>query len=195
MRNITLLLAFAALAATSCSLQLDSQYGLRWEPKTRTVPNSERGQKSTSAPEIALAEPAAPSWNSHERQASESFETVTQLDYTVEHQDTELVPHPDMDASTADVIELDPQFLEREPASILMGTPSNVQRADPNPAAALGAALLIIAGIFGLLVATIFIIIMGAYGASFGGVLFTLAILALSILFFVIAGNLVKSSK
>lgn len=30
MRRTTLLFAFAALAATSCSLQLDSQYGLRW---------------------------------------------------------------------------------------------------------------------------------------------------------------------
>lgn len=193
MRHTTLLLAFAALAFTSCSLQLDSQYGLRWEPKTHTVPNSERGQKSTSAPEIALAEPAAPSWNSYERQASESFETVTQLDYTLEHQDTELVPHPSMDAAPADVIQLDPHFLERELTSVSTDTPTNVHHAAPNAATVLGAALLIIAGIFGLLVAAIFMIIMGAYGASFGGVLITLAILALSILFFVIAGNLVKS--
>jgi hypothetical protein len=142
-----------------------------------------------------LAEPSAPSWNSYERQASESFETVTQLDYTLEHQDTELVPHPSMDAAPADIIQLDPHFLEREPASVSTDTPTNIQRAEPNPAAALGAGLLIIAGIFGLLVAAIFMIIMGAYGASFGGVLITLAILALSIVFFVIAGSLIKSSK
>lgn len=35
MRHTTLLLALAALAATSCSLHLDSQYGLRWD---RRVP-------------------------------------------------------------------------------------------------------------------------------------------------------------
>lgn len=32
MRHTTLLLTLAALAAISCSLQIDSQYGLRWEP-------------------------------------------------------------------------------------------------------------------------------------------------------------------
>jgi hypothetical protein len=40
MRHTTLLLALAALAATSCSLQLDSQYGLRWERRL-PVPKQE----------------------------------------------------------------------------------------------------------------------------------------------------------
>lgn len=195
MRHTTLLLAFAALAATSCSLQLDSQYGLRWEPKTHAVPNSERSQKSNTAREVELIQPAAPTWNSVGTQSTESFQTATPDYLAVEHQESVIVTDPGTEASPSEVIHRDPHFYEHEPASVSMDTPTNIQRAEPNPAAALGAGLLIIAGIFGLLVAAIFMIIMGAYGATFGGVLFTLAILALSILFFVIAGNLVKSSK
>ena len=48
MRHTTLLLALAALAATSRSLQLDSQYGLRWDRRIPTnrnddfkIPNSQ----------------------------------------------------------------------------------------------------------------------------------------------------------
>lgn len=41
MRHTTLLLALAALAATSCSLQLDSQYGLRWDRRVPVLRNDE----------------------------------------------------------------------------------------------------------------------------------------------------------
>lgn len=53
MKHHTLFLAIAALAATSCSLQLDSQYGLRWERRIY-APQSE--PIVTSAPEAACAE-------------------------------------------------------------------------------------------------------------------------------------------
>ena len=56
MRNITLLLVFAALAATSCSLQLDSQYGLRWEPSVKTAPH-EATQKPLQKIEALNVEP------------------------------------------------------------------------------------------------------------------------------------------
>jgi len=42
MRHTTLLLALAALAATSCSLQLDSQYGLRWDRRVPVQKHSEQ---------------------------------------------------------------------------------------------------------------------------------------------------------
>jgi uncharacterized membrane protein len=51
LKHTTLLLALAALAATSCSLQIDSQYGLRWDRRV-TVP-----QRSES--EVTEAQPPA----------------------------------------------------------------------------------------------------------------------------------------
>ncbi len=56
MRHTTLLLAFAALTVTSCSLQLDSQYGLRWDRRV-TVPQRAESETSvdraTAEPEVA----------------------------------------------------------------------------------------------------------------------------------------------
>lgn len=51
MRHTTLLLALAALATTSCSLQLDSQYGLRWDRRVTVPPRAES--------EITDAQPTA----------------------------------------------------------------------------------------------------------------------------------------
>ncbi len=51
LKRTPLLLALAALAATSCSLQIDSQYGLRWDRRV-TVP-----QRSES--EVTEAQPPA----------------------------------------------------------------------------------------------------------------------------------------
>ena len=47
----TLLLALAALAATSCSLQLDSQYGLRWDRRV-TVPQRAESDVTEDQPEV-----------------------------------------------------------------------------------------------------------------------------------------------
>jgi hypothetical protein len=59
MKHYTLFLAIAALAATSCSLQLDSQYGLRWERRIY-APQSEpivpSAPEAASANEVASAE-------------------------------------------------------------------------------------------------------------------------------------------
>ena len=56
MKQSTLLLAFAALAATSCSLQLDSQYGLRWDRRV-TVPQRAESDITESQP---VVEPEVP---------------------------------------------------------------------------------------------------------------------------------------
>jgi hypothetical protein len=59
MKHTTLLLAFAALASTSCSLQLDSQYGLRWDRRV-TVPQRAESDFTEAQPEV---EPeVAPEW-------------------------------------------------------------------------------------------------------------------------------------
>ncbi len=59
MKHHTLFLAIAALAATSCSLQLDSQYGLRWERRIY-APQSEpivpSAPETASTNEVASAE-------------------------------------------------------------------------------------------------------------------------------------------
>jgi hypothetical protein len=51
MRHTTLLLALAALAATSCSLQFDSQYGLRWDRRV-TVPQGTESDVTEPQPEV-----------------------------------------------------------------------------------------------------------------------------------------------
>ena len=52
MKSTALLLALAALAATSCSLQLDSQYGLRWD---RRVPAQRHNETESERPEAIVA--------------------------------------------------------------------------------------------------------------------------------------------
>lgn len=47
----TLHLALVALAATSCSLQLDSQYGLRWDRRV-TVPQRAESDINKAQPEV-----------------------------------------------------------------------------------------------------------------------------------------------
>jgi hypothetical protein len=67
MRNTTLLLVLMAIAATSCSLQIDSQYGMRWEQRRpeqrhrRTDFKPIDAQAATSP--VALELPASPSWS------------------------------------------------------------------------------------------------------------------------------------
>lgn len=56
MKHQTLFLAIATLAATSCSVQLDSQYGLRWDRRIY-APHSEPADEPT--PEVATANEAA----------------------------------------------------------------------------------------------------------------------------------------
>jgi hypothetical protein len=51
MKHPIVLLAFAALAATSCSLQLDSQYGLRWDRRV-TVPQRAESDFTEAQPEV-----------------------------------------------------------------------------------------------------------------------------------------------
>jgi len=47
----TLLLALAVLAATSCSIHLDSQYGLRWDHRV-TVPQRAESDINKAQPEV-----------------------------------------------------------------------------------------------------------------------------------------------
>ena len=77
MRNTTLLFVFAAIAATSCSLQIDSQYGMRWEerrleqPHRRTESQPISAQAATSP--VTLELPASPSWSNAELPHREEY--------------------------------------------------------------------------------------------------------------------------
>lgn len=51
MKHPIILLALAALAITSCSLQLDSQYGLRWDRRV-TVPQRAESDVTEDQPEV-----------------------------------------------------------------------------------------------------------------------------------------------
>lgn len=88
MRNTNLLLSLAALAATSCSLQLDSQYGLRWD---RSVPAIRQSQNQSQEPftdtdryaELAQVEPytieIAPTYN-NEPSAIALYDHMVEVD-------------------------------------------------------------------------------------------------------------------
>ena len=77
MRNTTLLLVLMAIAATSCSLQIDSQYGMRWEerrleqPHRRTESQPISAQAATSP--VTLELPASPSWSNAELPHREEY--------------------------------------------------------------------------------------------------------------------------
>jgi hypothetical protein len=77
MRNTTLLFVLAAIAATSCSLQIDSQYGMRWEERRL----EQRHRRTESQPIDALAAtspvavdlPASPLWSNAELPHREEY--------------------------------------------------------------------------------------------------------------------------
>jgi hypothetical protein len=77
MRNTTLLFVLAAIAATSCSLQIDSQYGMRWEQRhpeqrhRRTEYQPISAQAATSP--VTLELPASPSWSNAELPHREEY--------------------------------------------------------------------------------------------------------------------------
>ena len=194
MRHTTLLLAFAALAFTSCSLQLDSQYGLRWEPKTHAVPNTERSQKSTSAPETALAEPAAPYWYSIELESTEALQTNEGEDNIIGNEVAELVGDINIETFPSNKPQFEPQiFISEQEESVVLEAITESTYSKPTRAIAIiFAILLILAGLFGLfwsVVAVVFTILWEL------PILITLIILALTILFFWLAVIFIKIAK
>jgi len=196
MRHTTLLLALAALATTSCSLQLDSQYGLRWDLKTHVGPSNERIQKSSAATEKGTPDPVGASWAMGESEGTESVYTTSNENPTGDFQQSELNSKPTVDPQIHDALQFDPEPVQRaEMERQTIDITRDSARAAPNPVAVVGAVLLILAGIFGLIVVVVALIIMAAYGAPSSLVATTLGILLLSILFFWIATKLLKISN
>ena len=131
MRHTTLLLAFAALAATSCSLQLDSQYGLRWDRSVPAMRHSEnQSQEQLTDPdryvELAQVEPST-----IEFAAMPNNETIklAQYDQMVEVAREEQLPYTDYSNQNHRLYSVDNVTVatEVQPAS----TQSETKKADP----------------------------------------------------------------
>lgn len=186
MRNITLLLALAALAATSCSLQLDSQYGLRWDRRVRVQRHSEAEFERTEA--IAAATTVtdefhtATDWNEanyaqiDEAQPADQIQLTTDRPEDVNEAFTE--EHTTMAQSQASSEDhMSPTLEDRGPdsqevLSKFFGT------------------LVMILGMVFLLITYFAILVMAAYGANFYSVLFTILIFSLGILLIILGRRL-----
>jgi|GEM_PF-1846951 hypothetical protein len=197
MRHITLLLAFAALAATSCSLQLDSQYGLRWEPKTHAGPSSERNQKSSSPPETVLTETAAPSWNSIEPESSEALQTSEGEDNAFGYEDAELARDPNMETSVDDEPQFEPQFfMSEQEDSVVLDAIDEYNFIKPTRLLAIFfAILMILAGLIGLFWFVVGVVLTVSWYFPWILIFITLTIFALTILCFWLAVKLINIAK
>jgi hypothetical protein len=96
MRHTTLLLALAALAATSCSLQLDSQYGLRWD---RRIPTNRNDDFKIPNSNISLErEPQVVQYEQHatDNELQVGISTIETASYpnTVLNREYEQAPDP-----------------------------------------------------------------------------------------------------
>lgn len=173
MRNITLLLAFATLAATSCSLQLDSQYGLRWD---RSVPAMRHSENQSQEPltdpdryvETAQVEPStiefAPTPNNEPNK-------LAQYDQMVEVAREEQLPYTDNSNQNHRPYSVDTVTIDSEvqPAS----TPSETTQADPF-IIFLKALLTLVLGVFVLVLLALAVLVAMIGGGGGGGGMFDL---------------------
>lgn len=173
MRNITLLLAFAALAATSCSLQLDSQYGLRWD---RSVPAMRHSENQSQEPftdpdqyvETAQVEPStiefAPTTNNEPNK-------LAQYDQMVEVVREEQLPYTDNSNQNHRPYSVDNVTVatEVQPAS----TQSETKKADPLTTL-LKALLTLVLGVFVLILLALAVLVAMIGGGGGGGGMFDL---------------------
>lgn len=183
----TLLPALAALAATSCSLQLDSQYGLRWDPNVRV-------QKHQS-PDAEPIELAAASTN----QDLEGYDSFTEPAQST-NVDTDawefssLPSAADNSATSEERIVFIPRIQQqaedvtsRESSREELPVATDLEVKSKNTLANLAGNVVMLLGAFFLLATFFTISVMSAYGASFAGVLFSLLLAGIGILL-VVAG-------
>ena len=180
MRNTTLLFVFAAIAATSCSLQIDSQYGMRWEQRRP----EQRHRRTESKPMDALAAtspvavelPASPSQSDAALPHREDSHTANAapLIGMEPHSQAVNAPVPN-ERPTARASSVSDE--EHRMSSVL----ENQDKAQKNVLLKILGVLLVALGIGVLLFTGIGIIVVSAYGADAVGILFLLLFAAIGI--------------
>jgi len=198
MRHTTLLLALAALAATSCSLQLDSQYGLRWDRSVPAMRHSEnRSQEPLTDPD-RYVEPVqidagtsefAPTYNNEPNE-------IAHYDHMVEVVREEQLPYSNIANQNHRPYSVDTVTIDSEVQSA--STQSETKKADPL-IIFLKALLTLVLGVFVLflLAYVVLIAILGA-GPFYSWLSFVIYLLTtLSILGYIILMKKIwkKSSK
>jgi hypothetical protein len=186
MRNLILFLA--ALAATSCSLQLDSQYGLRWDRRVPAQRHNEtefeRNETIAAATTVTDEFHTTTDWSEAYYAHIDEVQTTDQIQLITDR------PEPVNEVFTDET-----QWVDNAPetsvADCLVDADQHVQ-SEKDVFAKFGGVILFLLGI-GLLWLSFFaIVVMGAYGASFGGVLFTILITAIGILLIILGRRLYR---
>lgn len=183
----TQILALAALAATSCSLQLDSQYGLRWDSNVRV-----RKQPSPDPEHFELATATANLYHDGDKSITVSTSSIN-LD-TEAWEYSYLPSATDNSGTTEEPTTSYPEIqMPSEATTAFDSSPAeqtaatNLEIESKNTLANLAGNVVMLLGAFFLLASFFTISVMSAYGASFAGVLFSLLLAGIGILL-VVAG-------
>ena len=173
MRHTTLLLALAALAATSCSLQLDSQYGLRWDRSVPAMSHSENQSQEPLTDPDRYIEPAQVEPGTIEFAPTPNNEPnkLAQYDHLVEVVREEQLPYTDYSNQNHRLYSVDNVTVatEVQPAS----TQSETKKADPL-ITLLKALLTLVLGVFVLILLALAVLVAIIGGGGGGGGMFDL---------------------
>lgn len=160
----TLLLAFAALTVTSCSLQLDSQYGLRWDRSVSAMRHSENQSQEPLIDPDRYVETAQVEPSTIEFDAMPNNETIeiAQYDQMVEVACEEQLPYTDYSNQNHRPYSVDTATVDSEvlPAS----TQTETKQADPL-IIILKALLTLVLGVFVLFLLA-FVVLLAILGAG-----------------------------
>lgn len=184
----TLLLALAALAATSCSLQLDSQYGLRWDRRVPAQRHNETEFERTET--IAAATTVSDEFYITNDWSEANYAQIDEVQSTDQIQLITDRPEPVNEASKDETQGAD-NALETSVADYRIDVHQHVP-SEKDVLAKFGGIILLLLGISLLWLSFFAIVVMGAYGASFGGVLFTILITAIGILLIILGRRLIR---
>ena len=188
MKSTTLLLALAALAATSCSLQLDSQYGLRWD---RRVPaqrhnetESERTETIAAATTVTDEFHTTTDWSEANYAQIDEAQSADQIQLTTDR------PEPGYEAFTEEQT-----TMAQGQASSEDHISPTLEDRGPDPKEVLSkffGTLVMMLGVLFLLITYFAILVMAAYGANFYSVLITILIFSLGILLIILGRRLYR---
>ncbi len=180
MRKTTLLLVFAAIAATSCSLQVDSQYGMRWEQRRP----EQRHRRTETKPIDALAAtspvavdlPASPSWSNSELPHREEYHAANAAPLIIAEPHSQEVNAPTpQERSTARASSVSDDAQRISPVL------ENQDKAQRNVLLKILGLLLMALGTGLLTFVALGVVVISAYGADLVGILYLLLFAAIGI--------------
>ena len=169
-----------AIAATSCSLQIDSQYGMRWEQRRPEQHHRRTDFKpidaQAAASPVALESPALPSWSNTALPNREEYHAANAAPLIVleTHYQAFSAPVPN-ERSTARARSVSDE--EHRMSSVL----ENQDKAQRNVLLKILGLLLMALGIGLLTFVALGVVVISAYGADLVGILYLLLFAAIGI--------------